>query len=194
MEKTRCWCLIRSDMSQVLSVAFGPISSATFAAIVDRLMAKRTIERFDSAQEVKEVFLKYLAHLQDPKQNRLPLIGPRPRNLKSLLWLGTLAILSLALIGIWYPKLWQTIWREANPQGEVENTPSPASLHQGIRSNTQAVSAPQTGFVDSVEPNSRVDLKSQAGISTFDSQLFTQPAAESQRRKPDLSPDKGAKQ
>jgi len=49
------------------------------AAIVDRLLAKDPEERFQTAQEVADLLLSYLAHLQDPASTPLPeLLTVRP--------------------------------------------------------------------------------------------------------------------
>jgi serine/threonine protein kinase/tetratricopeptide (TPR) repeat protein len=46
------------------------------AAIIDRLLAKDPDERLQTAEEVSDLLLRYLAHLQDPATNPPPAVDP----------------------------------------------------------------------------------------------------------------------
>ena len=96
--------------------SLNPDISATLSGVIDRLLQKQPVNRFQSAVELESFLSEYIAHLHQPTQHQAPAIPkinvvPKIKTKSRFRWnhVGTFAaIVSGIAIGSWLTYLWVT--------------------------------------------------------------------------------------
>ena len=151
------------------------------AGIIDRLLAKRPDDRYQSASELADLLGQCLAHVQHPSSHRLPdslrqeqQPGKRAR---SRAWFTIAAFALMAAIAVL--KGWQQAGQSSEGQGEaVVSTPAPVTNHEWVWDGQEQFAELQQSLD---QMSQSLQLDSRSAPSAVDHPTYTPRQLESTR-------------